>query len=311
MALFPVPILTNGATHSAQQFRMMVRDLVSGAEGITQGTDLKVTQLSTPGASVQVGDGSGVVRGRVSAFQGTYSVCNIGSDTVGISSTGGSPRSDMLILRVEDPEYEGSLNPAIDQINYFQIISNVSSSATTIPDGRTGIPLARIDIPASTSTITNAMIKDLRQIANPRKESQLLTQSPSGQSTVIGASTAFSYFSTAPGWTIAIPDWATTARIKIDVVPLRFSVNNYFGSVRATFGSSLTLQETTLDDNQGTGVRRVGTIVADTLTIPSAYRGTSQLLRVQGAGSSGNAGRIQVDSGTALAADVEFTEAPR
>lgn len=48
MALFPVPILVNGATHSAQQFRMMVRDLVSGAEGITQGTDLKVTQLSTP-----------------------------------------------------------------------------------------------------------------------------------------------------------------------------------------------------------------------------------------------------------------------
>ncbi|MFF6931485.1 hypothetical protein [Streptomyces californicus] len=217
----------------------------------------------------------------------------------------------MLIVRVQDPQYEGSLNPATDNINYFQIISNVSSSATTIPDGRTGIPLARIDIPASTSTITNAMIKDLRQIANPRRERQLLTQSPSGQSTVIGASTTFAYFSTAPGWTIAIPDWATTVRIKIDVVPLRFSVNNYFGSVRATFGSSLTLQETTLDDNQGTGVRRVGTIVADTLTIPSAYRGTSQLLRVQGAGSSGNAGRIQVDSGTALAADVEFTEAPR
>ncbi|QWA26861.1 hypothetical protein KJK32_46970 (plasmid) [Streptomyces sp. JCM17656] len=63
MALFPRPILTNGATHSAQQFRMLVRDLANGAEGITQGDDLKVTQRSTPGGGVLVGDGSAVVRG--------------------------------------------------------------------------------------------------------------------------------------------------------------------------------------------------------------------------------------------------------
>ena len=36
MALFPRPLLTIGATHSAQQFRMMVRDLANGAEGNTQ-----------------------------------------------------------------------------------------------------------------------------------------------------------------------------------------------------------------------------------------------------------------------------------
>jgi hypothetical protein len=65
MALFPAPILTNGATHSAQQFRMLVRDLANGAEGITQGDDLKVTQRATPGGGVLVGDGSGVVKGRM------------------------------------------------------------------------------------------------------------------------------------------------------------------------------------------------------------------------------------------------------
>src|ERR1044072_6508492 len=182
MSLYQVPILVNGATHSAEQFRAMVQDLARGAEGTPQGGDLKLPQLSTPGTGVQVGDGSGIVRGRVNAFQGSYAVRNQGAATVPIAATGASGRSDMLILRVEDPQYEGTLNPAVDQINYFQIISGVSSSATTIPDARTGIPLARIDIPASTSTITNAMIVDIRKDANPRQQRVLLTQSPTALS---------------------------------------------------------------------------------------------------------------------------------
>lgn len=312
MALFPRPILTNGATHPAQQFRMLVRDLSNGAEGITQGDDLKVTQRGTPGGGVTVADGSAVVRGRANAFQGSYSACNVGTEDVPIAATGGTPRSDMVILRIEDPEYEGTLNPESDEIAYFDVISNVSSSATTIPDSRTAIPLARIDIPASTSTITNAMITDLRKIANARRLRTVVTQSPGSQSTGIGASTTYSYFSTAAGWNIAIPDWASKAIIKIDVSPLRYALGNFWGQISATFGASLSVQPTFLDDNQGTGVRRIPAIMADTLTIPSSYRGTTQLLRVRAAGlNAGQDARIYVDSGTTLVADVQFEEAPR
>jgi hypothetical protein len=312
MTLFPRPLLTNGATHPAQQFRMMIRDLSNGAEGITQGDDLKVTQRTTPGGGVVVGDGSAVVRGRANAFQGSYSVCNIGAADVPIAATGGTARSDMVIVRVEDPEYEGSLNPEVDQIEYFQVISNVSASATTIPDGRTGIPLARIDIPANTSTITNAMITDLRKVANPRRLRVVDTQSPSSMSTGIGSSTSYSYFSTAAGWNIAIPDWATKAIVKIDVSPIRYDLGNFYGQISATFGSSLATQAITLDDNQGTGTRRIPAIIADTLTLPASYRGTTQLLRVRAAGlNAGQAARIYVDSGTTLVADVQFEEAAR
>jgi len=311
MALFPAPILTDGATHSAQQFRMLVRDLARGAEGITQGTDLKVTQLSTPGTSVQVSDGSGMVRGRVNPFQGTYAVCNIGAATVGISPTGGSPRSDMLILRVEDKEYEGNIDPVTGEVAYFQIISNVSSSATTIPDGRTGIPLARIDIPASTSTITNAMIKDIRTIANPRRDRTQWIQSPTTTSTGISnANGSYGYFSTAAGWNVPIPTWASTAVISLDIAQLKYSVAQFIGSLRATFGASLTLQPVILDDNQ-TAIRRATVFVADTLTIPDAYRGTTQLLRAQATGTTGNTGTVAVDASTTLKADIEFFEAPR
>lgn len=312
MALFPRPILVNGATHSAQQFRMLVRDLANGAEGITQGDDLKVIQRATPGGGVLVGDGSAVVRGRANTFQGSYAACNVGSVDVPIAATGGSSRSDMVILRVEDPEYEGSLNPETDEIAYFQVISNVSSSATAIPDGRTGIPLARIDIPSSTSTITSAMITDLRSCANPRRRRSVFTQSPASISSGIGSSTSYSYFSTAAGWNIAIPDWATKLIVKIDVSPIRYDLGNFWGRIGATYGASLTTQDITLDDNQGSGARRIPAIIGDTLTIPSSYRSTTQLLRVRASAmETGQTGRIYVDSGTTLIADMQFEEAPR
>ncbi|MFD3336060.1 hypothetical protein ACFWV1_25950 [Streptomyces sp. NPDC058700] len=311
MALFPAPILVDGATHSAQQFRMLVRDLSNGAEGITQGDDLKVSQLSTPGAGVQVADGSGIVRGRANTFQGSYAACNVGAATVEIAPTAGTPRSDMVILRVEDPDYEGTLNPADDEIAYFQVISNVSSAATAIPDGRTGIPLARIDIPASTATITNAMIIDLRKVANPRRERTLWTQFPASTSTAIGGTSSTYYnFSTAAGWNIPVPSWASTVKIRYDIGGLKLYNGAVFGDSSATFGASLALQAVGIDDNQS-GARRYTQLMADTLTIPSAYRGTTQLLRARVRCFVGNAGSLVVDTASTLIADVQFEEAPR
>ncbi|MET9436865.1 hypothetical protein [Streptomyces sp. NPDC006551] len=312
MALIPQPILVNGAEHSAQTFRLLVKDLSRGAEGITEGPDLKVTQLGTPGAAVQVASGTGVIRGRVNVFQGSYSFANLAATSVDIAATGGSPRSDLLIVRIEDPDYEGTLDPAVDPIVYFQVIPNVSPSATTIPDGRTGIPLARIDIPANTATITDAYIKDVRKIANARRDRNLYPQSPTSISNEVGGTTpTYTNLTTAPGWPIPVPTWASTAKIKIDTGQIRYSSGNFTGVMRATFGSSLTVQNILLDDNQGGGIRRATVTMADNLTIPDAYRGTTQTLRVQVGGAPGNAGLVSVDSATTLIADVEFFEAPR
>jgi hypothetical protein len=217
----------------------------------------------------------------------------------------------MVILRIEDPEYTGSLDPEVDQIAYFQVISNVSSSATAIPDGRTGIPLARIDIPSSTATITDAMIHDLRKVANPRRDFVQLIQSPTALSTDIGGTSGtFTNFSTAAGWSVAIPDWATTVILNLAVGQIRYNTDVYFGQIRATFGSSLTVQAVNLDDNQ-TGIRRGTVVFGDTLTIPSAYRGTTQTLRFQACGLSPNPGKVGVDASTTLMAGLQFVEAPR
>lgn len=312
MPLFSVPIMVNGATHPAEQFRMMLRDLACGAEGITEGNDLKVTELDTPGSGVRISTGSGIIRGRVETFQGSYSAYNTGGDEVDVASNGGGgTRYDLVVLRVEDPQYEGTLDPVTDDINYFQVIPNVSSTTTTAPDGRTCIPLARLAIPSGASTITDAMITDVRRIANPRRQTRLLTQSPSGMSTdITGSTLVYSYFSTAPGWSMAVPDWAGIARIGITVYGLRLDTAPFYGAFRALFGSDLTVQPVTIDDNQGNGIRRITHGAADTLTLPDAYRGTTRLLRAQGAGAATNTGHMNVDANTTFIYTVEFEESP-
>jgi hypothetical protein len=311
MTLFQAPILTDGATHSAQQFRMLVRDLARGAEGITEGDDLKVTELDTPGGGVQISDGSGIVIGRANPFQGSYAVANVGTDTVDVAANGGgSTRYDMVVLRVEDPEYEGTLDPATGQINYFTVIPNVLPTDTTIPGGLTGIPLARIAIGAGTSVITDSMITDLRQVANPRRERTLHVQTPTSASTGIsGTSAVHTYFSTAAGWNIPVPDWATTAVVSFSIGGLRLSDGAFYGNISATLGV-LAVEPVIVDENT-TGTRRVTHIMGDTLTIPALYRGTTQLLRARGLAAAGNAGTMMVDGSSTLIADIEFFEAPR
>jgi hypothetical protein len=316
MALNPTPIATTGAMHTAQQFRMMIRDLSRANEGITEGDHLKVTALSTPGGGVQIADGSAVIIGRVSSVQGSYSAYNIGVDTsVTISPTGGTGRSDMVILRVEDPEYEGTRDPATDPIVFFEVVSNVGSSATTVPSGYSAIPLARIDIPASTATITNTMIKDLRKVANPRRDRILYpyyAQDPLVE--ISGTSETWKTHPNLTMATIAVPSWATTAKIVFTISGVRLADGNIWGNFRFMLGSVEAAEYVGIDDNQGTAARRNTVQMVETIdlttTAGAAMRGTNQPFYSRMRTRSSNAGKIGVDATTTFNIDVEFTEGP-
>ncbi|WP_030185931.1 hypothetical protein [Streptomyces capuensis] len=302
--------------HTAQQFRMMIRDLSRANQGITEGDHLKVTALSTPGSGVQIADGSAVIIGRVSSVQGSYSAYNIGVDTsVTIAPTGGSGRSDMVILRVEDPEYEGTRDPAVDPIVFFEVVSNVSSSATTVPSGYSAIPLARIDIPASTATITNSMIKDLRKVANPRRDRILYpyyAQDPLVE--ISGTSETWKTHPNLTMATIAVPSWATSAKIVFTVSGIRLADGNVWGNFRFMLGSIEAAQYVGIDDNQGTAARRNTVQMVETIdlttTAGAAMRGTNQPFYSRMRTRSSNAGKIGVDATTTFNIDVEFTEGP-
>ncbi|MEW2393074.1 hypothetical protein AB0933_32405 [Streptomyces venezuelae] len=314
MALVPIPIATTGGEHTAQQFRMMIKDLARDSEGVTTGLDLKVSALSTPGAGVQISDGSGVIAGKMSAVQGSYSAYNIGTDTsVAIAATGGSPRSDMIVMRVEDPDFEGTRDPETDPIVFWEVVPNVGSSATTVPSGYSAIPLARIDIPASTATITNAMIKDLRKVANPRRERILYPYYAADPLVEIsGTSETWKTHPNLTMATIAIPAWAATAKVVFSVSNLRLADGNIWGGFRFMLGTEEAAQWVGIDDNQGTPARRAYVEMVETIdlttTAGAAMRGTNQSFKSRMRTRNSNAGKIGVDATTTFKVDIEFLE---
>ncbi|MFI9149467.1 hypothetical protein [Streptomyces sp. NPDC053367] len=306
MALIQPPMLTHGGTHPARAFRMMVRDLASGNQGVTEGNDLKVRAWTTPGAGVRVGDGSAVIRGAAWG-QGSYTQYNVGDAVVPIAPTGSTGRSDLICLRVEDPEYEGNRNPAADEIGYFHVVSGVSATTTNVPPGMTAIPLARLDLPANTATVTTAMIKDLRRIANPRRDRKLYTAFPSGLSELKYQDNKWHAWPAAARWAVPIPAWAVSAKVVITIAGLRMARADVFASMQTKLGSDLG-QNTIIDDNQSSTVRRQTVVVADNITISSEQRNTTQLLTLQTYMSKTETGDLSVDASTSIIADVEFTE---
>ncbi|WP_328434847.1 hypothetical protein [Streptomyces sp. NBC_00425] len=306
MALIQPPMLTHGGTHPARAFRMMVRDLASGNQGVTEGNDLKVRQWTTPGAGVRVGDGSAVVTGAAWG-QGSYTQYNVGDAIVPIAPTGSSVRSDLICLRVEDPEYEGNRDPAADDIGYFHVVSGVSATAKVVPSGMTAIPLARLDIPANTATITNAMVTDLRRIANPRRERTLYTAYPSALNRLTAQNGQWYNWPAAARWKVPIPSWATSAKLLVTLAGLRLSESDVFANMQTSLGTD-TGQTTAIDDDQGANIRRNTVVLADTITLSAALRGTTQDLFVRTQPSKSEWGNLGVDAATSLIADVEFTE---
>lgn len=309
MTLINPPLLTHGGTHAARAFRMMVRDLARGSQGVTEGDDLKVSPLATPAAGVRIRDGSAVIRGAAWG-QGSYTQYNVGDSTVPIAPTGATARSDLVCLRVEDPEYEGTRDPETDDIGYFHIVSNVSATATQVPAGMTAVPLARIDIPANTAIVTEAMIKDVRSIANPRRERQLRTSFPGSLSTLAYQDNKWHTWPTAARWSIAVPSWATEAKLVTTFAGLRLTKNDVYASMQNVFGA-VKGQNTVIDDDAGKVTRRSTVVLADSLPIPAALRGTTQVLYVQTYMSKAETGDLSVDGSTSLIADIEFTEGVR
>ncbi|MGW2860976.1 hypothetical protein [Streptomyces sp. NPDC001205] len=305
MTLSPAPLLTNGATHSAQSFRMMIRDLARGGEGVTQGSDLKVSPMTVPAGGVQIGDGSAIIQGRASPWQGHYSAYNIGSATVQIAPTGANARNDLVVLRVLDPQYEGGRDPAKDAIVTFDVISGVPPVFASVPAGYSAIPLALINLPANTGTVSASMIRDMRQVANPRRTSRVYTASPSADQDWPGNRAGeWAAWPPAARWDIQVPPWAVTMRVEMTIAGVQVMKGSVWGGSAAKVGS---LQAQSVWFETGSA-SRIHLISADTVAVPAAMRGTTQSLQALVSLDQNNAGVLQADVATTAIARVEFEE---
>lgn len=313
----------SGAESSARIARLQLQSATRGGNGIVEAGDLAVTELDVPGPAVKIAGGAAVAFGREATYQGSYYAFNVGDDQVSINPTGsGAGRSDMVILRVEDPNIDGTPwahDPANDPIYYFRVIEGVDPTATDVPEGTTGVPLARIDIPPSTATITQDMITDLRVMMDPRTEYVVRVQRGVAPTDYAG-DIQIPDWEDWPNlvWTVDVPEWATQVQVDATWGNAAFFDSDYAGSgahdargrLRVLLGSINTdwcAYNFNVDPNNG---QRVSMVLADQIAVPASMRGTTQNLRMQVSGEVGVGGRLRADGFANFVCRLNFLEVP-
>lgn len=323
MSWDPVPwFVGGGAQHSPEVARLLAHAATSGAEGIVGVKDLRVRPLSVPGTSVRVSPGAALIRDRTSGNpQQTYVSRLPSQDTVEIAPTGsGGGRTDLVVARVEDPYTPGAPwqdpeDPAVGPYMFTRVITNVPAGTTSVADldlGYSAIPLARINIPKSTGTITSNMITDLREVAIPRRERVLLADQVYAETTDrLGATVDEAWPDpTVMEWYVDIPEWATEVSIVMTWGGIE-SVNNFNGWVWARLIDGADQIETAKTRiNTLAGTSRDTIVVADTIRVPSALRGRRHVRFVGRGNKTDGTGTLTIDGGSMITADIEFTERP-
>lgn len=329
----PVALAIDGGELDASLLRKLAYAATQGAEGIVTPLDCKVHQLSSAAGQVNIDTGviSILNRSTGGALE-TYLATASQQSTMDIDPTSGAARSDLVIVRLEDPEFTPwpPVDPGVAPTYQYTkpyIIKNVPNSTKTAAElnlGYSAYALARIDIPAGTTNITDGMIKDLRKMARPRSELLHFTAIPveavgaAGTEKLDNGDLAFTVFPSVASRNVDIPSWATEVTIEVLLGGVRVNTNGTWGFLRARIGSSgsafkTQTQETGYDVNvpAANNYDRLTLLVADTKPIASQIRGTSQPFAIEGKKQNAiTTGSLEVDSTTTISVKLNFREVP-
>lgn len=301
-----------GAQHSPEVARLLAYASTSGAEGIVEPGDLKVSALSVPGGAVNIAPGAALIRNRATGGnQQTYVARNPVQDSVQIAATGGAKRSDLIVAQIEDPFMAGEpwqdpADPTVGPYVFTRVIPNVPAGTTRLQDvpaygGRSAVVLARVDVPASTGTITAAMITDLRRMALPREHREVYMSGTVGDHIAkSGAWTDWNVYSPQ----VFIPEWATRLDLLTTLSGVLIWEVLVDGGVRNGVGTLLGAEQTVDVDNPTGPTRHSLTLLAG-LAIPAAMRGTYQTIGMQ---ARFGRGTMNMTNGSQVVHDVQFSE---
>jgi len=320
MALDTVPwFIGGGAEHSPEVARLLAYTATGGAQGVTQAGDLRVAALAVPGTAVRIYPGSAVLPNRYpGGGQQSYMVRNESASTEvqipATGSTGGATR--YIILRVDDPQYPGQLTPADVKFGPYVRATYVSSITNL---AYPHVVLAKIVQPANTGTITQAMITDLREVANPRTL-EVVRPNPiimSDTGLALGATGADGEVFPNAGGTqsIDIPTWATRVQIRAEWLGVRIPSSAGYGEYWAEYGPYLrpstrayTSQRFNWDADETSPVYRTNWIMHDDLYVPAAVRGTSQVFYMKGRILLDKVNKPALDAKSGVVMSVRFLE---
>lgn len=305
----------DGQQTGAVQARLALAAQTHHTTGIVAPGDLEVTALDPAANGVAVAPGGYVAAGREEPQQGSYQEFLTAADTTSLidafpANETGSVRYDLVCVRVEDPTVSGAPwthDPATEPISYLRVIPGAGATAGDnglLPNGQTGAPIARVAVPASTASpqVTNAMITDLRQVANPLTDRAVypLTVPANDQLT----SSSFVRWPDV-AQTLRVPTWATDATILADVAQVVHFPPVANGFLRVKLGSLNGAQVGYGLDEDATA-ERTGLTVVGKFDV-SGIAGESVDVRVEGRRSSGS-GYLDTWTNAALALDVQFTQ---
>lgn len=322
----PVPwMVGGGAEHSTNVARNVAYAAFGGIEGIASPAACEVRELAVPGTSVRVFPGTVAIENRAAgAFDEMYVGRLPAEDTVAIAATDGTGgRSDMIIAVVENPHlpgepYQAPADPTVGPYIYTRVVSNVPATATKISDlaspPSAAIPLARIDLPASTGTVTQSMITDLRRLSKRESSRTFKVIEPVASETLTGA--GFSNWPTAAFIDVDVPSWATHVKMKATLGGIAHgdpgASTNTRGSLRLVLeGAASTENGASVAYNVavGSGVDRAVFFTGEPgLAIPAGNRGRPATIRLQGNKAAGDT-TLTADDASLVDIDVEFVNA--
>lgn len=307
MAIEVLAIEESGVT--AAGLRLAGFHATQGGNGVSLPEDLKVTALPVPGPFVRVvrgPSGSAALRSRYASAQGqTYLTLMDASEDVPVPATGsGAGATRYLVQRVIDPQFEGQIPKA-----EFALVPGAPGGVWPYNLGLSypHIVLAKINQPASTATITAAMIEDIRELARPlqyREPLRIIYPTSNYNIPTTG------YFS----WPIReeqrpvlrVPPWATQLKVVAHFAGLEFiGTSKTVAGIRSGFGANAAENGIITADKAGRGHY----IAAGTHPVLPAQRNSLQTLNLQAVRSDG-AGSWQADYQTMIVIDCEFTGLP-
>lgn len=311
----PIYVGEDAAEHKPSQIRLLSYGLTTGVEGVFGNPDCAIKALGTPGAFIQAMPGAyNVLARHLGGSYESYAGSFDEAETVAVSPVGsGGPRSDLVILRIQDTSVSGSgtwpaaPSAADGPYAYIVVEENVGSTVWDVSQVNStwsAITLARIDRDASTGIVDQSHITDLRSLAALGGTRTVIVDAPDPPpiaQELFAVSThcnnnhelqendlSFIDWPSQANWQVPVPEWARKVAVMMTGTPA--SRSSAWGEIRLNFdGVALSPREFDINNapDGSINVYRANLHYGGVYTVPESARGDVVTVKVQAKSNAG------------------------
>lgn len=332
MTFLTAPWAVDGALINSSLARLATYASLGGAEGILQKADLKVSALSTPGHGLQIAVGGVAILNRYQdnpdqayvAYNPTVHTMN----SAEMPASNASARQYLVCTTIGDPEFSQvghpwmlASDPPAGQENTFVyvrpfLVGPVPAGTKKFSELGLDYPayaLARLEIPANTTTYTNDMIIDLRKLARPRSwEAIAHVAGPGTANPLNGAGGTPGDYERWPNvnvLTVEVPEWAVAAKITGFVEGAKLTKAGQARLRAAVSGTALVTPVTNIDEaTPGSSADRRSYNIGGELDIRTQAGNTVTFIVEGTPNNTASKGALTTDSATSVQIRVYFEE---